>query len=61
MTQAEWMLLVRTRRADDDDGDLLAQLERTEEARRLVREFRSEARTAALPKQEPEGREEQHG
>jgi len=61
MNGAQRSILLRMRRPEDDDGDLLAQIERTEEAGRIVEEFSAvAARLAALERQDQQP-EENHG
>ncbi|HPA19498.1 MAG TPA: hypothetical protein PLU30_17255 [Verrucomicrobiae bacterium] len=61
MTRAQWLLMVRTRRPDDDDGDTLAQIERTEEAGRLIEEYRTVAARLADRARQDQWPEEAHG
>lgn len=61
MTRAQWLLMVRTRRPDDDDGDLLAQIERTEEAARLIEEYSTVAARLAPRTSQDQRPEETNG
>ena len=61
MTRAQWLLMVLTRRPDDDDSDTLAQIERTEEAGRIVEEYRTVAARLAARARQDQRPEETHG